>query len=578
VKLRTHLVGLVVLTLVPVVALTAALTVMLAREERATAERGLADTTRALQVAVDAELSSSITTLEALATSEHLDQGDLRAFYDFCRRVLPSQRTWHTITLIEAASGRTVLTTAQPFGTALPPLMDRPHVQRAIATRRPQISDLVAGRTIDGRFISVVVPVVRGAGVRYVAAALYDVNVISSVLSRVNLPPDWTAAVLDRRHVIVARTRMADRYLGQPATADLAARVAAGTEGAFEDVNKEGIPNHGAFFRSSLSGWTVVVGAPSTVLYTSLRRSLALAVGGGAVLVLLGAGVALVYGRRIAAPVMALADAAASFGSRTPPPRVVSPVDEVNAVSETITAAAAERLRVETALLQSKQMLESLIQAAPIAIVVVGRDGIAHHWNRAAEGMFGWSAEDVLGKRLPYVPPDRSDELFANIERTLSGRPLTGVESQRQRKDGTRIPVRLFTAPLGDGGGHPHAIIGLVEDITERKRAEERAAFLADAAVTLSSSLDYPRVLAGLARLATPRLADMCAVDVMDEDGVIRRVALVHVDPAKEAIARELREQFGFSEDSVVAEVLRTAKPVLLAEVFGCRARAGGAR
>jgi PAS domain S-box-containing protein len=566
-KLRSHLVALVVAMLVPVLLLAGALTVLLTREERETAQRGLAETTRALEVALDREVGASIATLQALATSEHLDRADFRAFHEYARRVLPSQRDWYAIILIDAVGRASVLTTAQPFGAPSPALASRPHIQRVIATRTPQASDLVQGIAGDRRFISVAVPVVRGDRVPYVVAALYDVDALSNVLARVKLPAEWTGAVLDRNAVIIGRTRQPEQFIGQPATAGLAARVAAAGEGVFEDVNKEGVPNLGAFARSTLTGWTVVVGAPSATLYASLRRSLTLVVGGGIALLALGAAVALVYGRRITAPVMALAESAAAFGRGVPPPPVASTVDEVAVVSQTIAAAAAERLRAEAEILEAKQALEALIEAAPIAIIVLDRDGVTRRWNRAAEAMFGWTAEEVVGTRGLFVPEERRGEFVANLERTIAGRPITGLETERQRRDGVRIPVRLFTAAVSDAHGRPHQTIALVEDITERKRAEERAAFLAEAAVVLSSSLDYPRVLAALARLAVPRLAEMCAVDVVEGDRRIQRVALVHVDPDKEAAARELRERFGFSEDSLVARVLQSGRPVVLPDV-----------
>src|SRR5581483_2833965 len=270
--------------------------------------------------------------------------------------------TWHTVTLIEVSSGRTLLTTIQPFGTPLPSLMDRPHVQRVITTRQPQVSDLIHGRTIEGAFISLAVPVVRENRVAYVLAALYDYNALSGVLSSVQLPADWTGALLDRQQIIIARTRLAEKFVGLPATAGLAARVAARGDGAFDDVNKEGLPNHGAFARSALTEWTVVVGAPSAALYTSVRNSVLLLIAGGMFLLAAASVVALYYGRRIARPVMALAESAAAFGRGALSPRVASSVAEVNLVSATMAAAGTERLRAESALAQAKHALEALIE------------------------------------------------------------------------------------------------------------------------------------------------------------------------------------------------------------------------
>lgn len=99
--------------------------------------------------------------------------------------------------------------------------------------------------------------------------------------------------------------------------------------------------------------------------------------------------------------------------------------------------------------------------------------------------------------------------------------------------------------------------------------AARRTSFLAEASQLLAASLEYETTLASLARLAVPRLADLCAVDVVDEDGAVRRLAAAHVDPAKEQLARELRERYPFEPDAPwgVPRVLRTGQAEFLPEV-----------
>ena len=86
-----------------------------------------------------------------------------------------------------------------------------------------------------------------------------------------------------------------------------------------------------------------------------------------------------------------------------------------------------------------------------------------------------------------------------------------------------------------------HGWVGTATDIEDRKLAEERQAFLAEAGWVLGSSLDYEQTLADVARLAVPRVADWCAVDIF-VDGKLERLALEHADPLKLALARELEE------------------------------------
>ena len=68
-------------------------------------------------------------------------------------------------------------------------------------------------------------------------------------------------------------------------------------------------------------------------------------------------------------------------------------------------------------------------------------------WNPAAERIFGWSEEEVLGEPYPLVPEEKEHEFRANIARALQGDSLTGLETRRQKKDGTQIDVSIWTAP-----------------------------------------------------------------------------------------------------------------------------------
>src|SRR5919108_5208573 len=77
-------------------------------------------------------------------------------------------------------------------------------------------------------------------------------------------------------------------------------------------------------------------------------------------------------------------------------------------------------------------------------------------------------------------------------------------------------------------------------DVTDWKRAAERAAFMNQASSVLAASVDYETTLTAVANLAVPTLGDWCAVDIMDSEGRIERLAVAHVDPSKVPFARSL--------------------------------------
>ena len=109
----------------------------------------------------------------------------------------------------------------------------------------------------------------------------------------------------------------------------------------------------------------------------------------------------------------------------------------------------------------------------------------------------------------------------------------------------------------------------VVHDTTERKHTDDVLRFLAESGATLSSSLGYRDTLANVARLAVPTLADWCAVDVMEENGSVERLAVEHSDPEKVALAYELQERYPSNPESTrgVRKVLKTGEPDMMAEI-----------
>jgi signal transduction histidine kinase len=108
----------------------------------------------------------------------------------------------------------------------------------------------------------------------------------------------------------------------------------------------------------------------------------------------------------------------------------------------------------------------------------------------------------------------------------------------------------------------------LYEDAQRREAdaawAEQRATFLAEAGAVLASSLEYDETLRRIARLAVPRFADWCAVDIVGDHGAIERLAVAHVDEEKIELARALAARGDPESPLGVRHVIRTARPVIV--------------
>jgi PAS domain S-box-containing protein len=148
-----------------------------------------------------------------------------------------------------------------------------------------------------------------------------------------------------------------------------------------------------------------------------------------------------------------------------------------------------ERRNAEEQLRRTRDELQALVEAAPVAIVGIDTEGIVANWHGGAQTMFGWSAAEVIGRPLLNVPPDKQEEHRTLRDRVLQGNSFTGFETRRVGKDGSPIDVSLSTAPLHDGAGHIVGMIGVYQDISERRLiAEQRQAREAADAANLAKS------------------------------------------------------------------------------------------
>ena len=163
----------------------------------------------------------------------------------------------------------------------------------------------------------------------------------------------------------------------------------------------------------------------------------------------------------------------------------------IQVISRDVTASkyAAEALR------STNELLKALINAAPLAIDMVDTDGNVKLWSPAAERLFGWKADDVVGKPLPFVPEELQREVEEQIRNELLGISHYGLETCRKRKDGSLVDVQLWTSPLHDSDGEIIGSVGILSDITERKRAEQQIQ-----ALNAELLIAYDETLEGWAR------------------------------------------------------------------------------
>jgi len=132
-----------------------------------------------------------------------------------------------------------------------------------------------------------------------------------------------------------------------------------------------------------------------------------------------------------------------------------------------------ERNQSEKALYESRENLRAIIESSPLAIIGIASDGTVLNWNPAAEEMFGWSAGEVLGKYLPIVNQEQMKGFHTLLDSFSHGDSVSQLESERTRKDGSTLLVNISTALIHDKQGNLSMIVGILDDITERKQVAE---------------------------------------------------------------------------------------------------------
>jgi PAS domain S-box-containing protein len=181
----------------------------------------------------------------------------------------------------------------------------------------------------------------------------------------------------------------------------------------------------------------------------------------------------------------------------------------------------------------------------------------------------GQPMEDAKGHGSQLiVHPDDQRHVAAKWEEAVRTGAVFYDEYRMKVPDGS---YRWFSArgvPVKEQDGSVREWIGTTIDIDDRRRTEDDLRFINEASVVLSSSLDYEVTLKQVARMAVPRFADWCAVDIANESGGYSRLSVAHVDPEKIALAYELAEKYPPQrEEDAVAQVIRTGETQLFSDI-----------
>lgn len=439
VSIRSRLLLLVLLVMLPCGAAALWVIVKTYNDERVALERNLRSTSRALSAAVDRELiqRSSIAHVLSLTRSMQLapdiPASELELFRDQARRAMEGLGGW-----VELSAGtRTLLDTRldvqPPSALAGAPLM-------AAMAEMPTVSPLREERPRDGLRSAVVYPVkVDGRTVLNLAVTILP-RELQRMIDQQELPDDWVTSVVDSQGVVVARHPGGAPYAGRSVSGELKAKLQGQREAMFRSVSLDGVPVIG-YFTTSSQGWSVITAMPRPNIVSFPEAVLRVTVGA-----LLMLGVALAgsvwMARRIAKPVISLKQAAQRMQAGQAVGRSSTGIAECDDVLRAL-ASASESAQEARAYLETqvtaavKRTREAEQRAANNqGVEALGRltGGVAHDFNNLL-GVIGNSAY-LIQRHATQA------ELVAPVEATLRAVETGSRLTQQLLRFAGRQPMR----------------------------------------------------------------------------------------------------------------------------------------
>ena len=189
----------------------------------------------------------------------------------------------------------------------------------------------------------------------------------------------------------------------------------------------------------------------------------------------------------------------------------------------------------------ARRHLAAVVAHSDDAIITKDLNGIITTWNEGARRIFGYTAEEIVGRSITTLIPAEKlfeeDDILARLRR---GEQVQPFETIRVDKSGRRLQMSITASPIKDSQGRIIGASKIGRDITLRTRREQMNRFLSESSAALADLSDYESTLRKLAHLAVPGFADLCAVDIQRDDESVHRLALIQSNAALDALTEEI--------------------------------------
>jgi PAS domain S-box-containing protein len=212
-----------------------------------------------------------------------------------------------------------------------------------------------------------------------------------------------------------------------------------------------------------------------------------------------------------------------------------------------LTSLAGRQFSIQAVKLEARAHLAAIVESSDDAIIGKTLEGVILTWNSAAESMFGYSAQEAVGKKMTMlIPPERSSEEPDILARIARGEKVAHLETTRTRKDGRSLDVSMTISPMRDSRGKIIGASNIARDITERKVAEAKVnAQLARLSLLnqITRAIGGREDLGSIYQVALRSLEEDLGFDfgcICDYDPISRELKIIHVGARSRKLALEL--------------------------------------
>ncbi len=386
---------------------------------------------------------------------------------------------------------------------------DRPWFQEAVHSGKFIVSEYLVGRMTTKPSVVFAAPVLDGDGVvQAVVSLAAQLDWINRLSEQAQLPADATFTLLDGNGIVLARQPESEKWIGEsyPKPDLVQAMLTWKSEGTIEAVGLDGTQRLYAFLPlgegKSLQSWYLAVGIPQAAAYGQIHTILAQNLFFMAMVTVLALAAAW-WGSKalVLRPIHALVDTSAKLrkgdlSARAGMGRRRDEIGRLAGAFDEMAEAIQTRDREGRKAEQTRAQLAAIVESSTDAIVSRTLDGVVTSWNKGAEYLFGYTAEEMIGGSiLRLIPEDQSARMRQNFEEIKRGERIDSYETVRRKKDGAAIDVSVSMSPILDDGGAPIGASSITRDISEGKRSERELRALHDINLTLSSTLDLQAIL-----------------------------------------------------------------------------------